>query len=183
MDLYFAQYIAQIGQGSWIDDFSFVWSRRPFLLLVLSIIVVSCILADKKSRKQYVVGLLVAILLFYVCNELLFKHVFTDLWWIRLRPYLAHPEIFHAIGSQISDSSFPSSHTASVVVIMTLWIWRQRRLRWIAVLIWILVGFSRIHNGMHYPTDVLAGAVFGIIYALLWIQASKLIIKKRPIVE
>lgn len=180
MDLYVAQLIAQIGQGTWIDDLSFMWSRWLFLSAILWIIVIASLFADKKTRKQYLIALCIWTVLFYLCNEIVFKHVLTDLWWMRLRPYLAHPHLFQAIGSQIFDSSFPSSHTAGTVTILTLWVMRQKKLRWIALCIGLLVALSRIHNGMHYPSDVLAGALFGMIYAYRWIQSSKLIVQKRP---
>ncbi|HBP00652.1 MAG TPA: hypothetical protein DD454_00320 [Candidatus Moranbacteria bacterium] len=31
----------------------------------------------------------------------------------------------------------------------------------------VLMGFSRIHNGMHYPSDVIMGAVLGAAYGLV----------------
>ena len=64
----------------------------------------------------------------------------------------------------MSDSSFPSSHVASVVVVLTLWVWKSSKMWFFAIIIALLMALSRIHNGMHYPTDVLAGAVFGVIY-------------------
>jgi len=35
-----------------------------------------------------------------------------------------------------------------------------------ALVIVLIVGFARLHNGMHYPTDILAGTMLGIIYAV-----------------
>lgn len=178
MDLIIAQYIAQVGQGTWIDDLSFIWSREVFLSLVFAVIVGFSSLSNKKSRKQYVLALLFWGIFFYLCNEVFLKHILVDFRGLRLRPYLAYPELFHPIGNQILDSSFPSSHTAGTIMIVTLWIWRQPKLWIMGVVISILVAWSRIHNGMHYPSDVLAGAVFGILYGYLWIQASKQLIKK-----
>ena len=93
-------------------------------------------------------------------NELAFKHILTQYIGVVARPYIAYPEFIHAIGTQLIDSSFPSSHMASSLVILTLWIWRSPKRRPSALIIALLVGFSRIHNGMHYPLDVLAGAIF-----------------------
>jgi undecaprenyl-diphosphatase len=47
---------------------------------------------------------------------------------------------------------------------------------WVFALIFaLLMGFSRIHNGMHYPSDVLTGWLLWIAYWLVWIGASRYI--------
>ena len=52
----------------------------------------------------------------------------------------------------------------------------------VALLITILVGLSRLYLGVHYPTDVLAGWSFGLIWALLcWLVARFL--QKRGAIE
>jgi len=55
----------------------------------------------------------------------------------------------------------------------------KTRLKWITKLVWptgiifaLLMAFSRIHNGMHYPTDVIAGGIFGILYGSIGIYIT-----------
>ena len=122
-------------------------------MLLFAGIVLLSYRANPQGKKQYLCTLVIAVVLFYVVNEVLCKHMLIDLVGIRMRPYLAHPALFHAIGKQILDSSFPSSHTASTVVVACLWIWRQAKARPMAMLLVLAVGLSRIHNGMHYPSD------------------------------
>jgi membrane-associated phospholipid phosphatase len=74
-------------------------------------------------------------------------------------------------------SSFPSGHTmASIacygaIAILLLWIYgRNWKTFFIAVLLFcipIVVGLSRVYRGMHYPTDVLAGALGGGLWLFL----------------
>lgn len=65
------------------------------------------------------------------------------------------------------DNSFPSDHTIIVFAICTsIWIFKRN---WHAlwILVAILVGFSRIFVGVHYPGDVLVGAFLSIISVLV----------------
>jgi undecaprenyl-diphosphatase len=78
---------------------------------------------------------------------------------------------------EVSSSSFPSGHAMlSAVVFLTLGILLMEImpsravkfycLFW-AMLLTFLVGFSRIYLGVHYPSDVLAGWMAGIAWALV----------------
>jgi undecaprenyl-diphosphatase len=85
--------------------------------------------------------------------------------------------------SYVSTSSFPSGHSmlaAAVYLTLGLLLARlveQRRLKiyffGFAVLLSFLVGLSRVCMGVHYPTDVLAGWLAGLAWALLCSLAAR----------
>ncbi len=65
----------------------------------------------------------------------------------------------------IATGSMPSSHAANwFAATMVAFIYFRRSL-WIMLPAALLVSFSRIYNGVHYPSDVLAGAILGAGYA------------------
>jgi undecaprenyl-diphosphatase len=90
--------------------------------------------------------------------------------------------------SYVYTSSFPSGHSMlSAVVYLTLGSLlaasvTQRKLKayilFVAILLAILVGVSRVYLGVHYPTDVLAGWMAGLAWSLLvwliarWLQSG-----------
>ncbi len=91
--------------------------------------------------------------------------------------------------ARVFTSSFPSGHaTVSAVVFLTLGaILADRaptpRLRayylYVAAILTILVGVSRVYLGVHYPTDVLAGWLIGTAWAVLCVGAAHLVSEGR----
>ena len=63
-------------------------------------------------------------------------------------------------------NSFPSGHTASSVSVITTLVWTCREhniLITLLILFAVLIGFSRIDVGVHYPFDVLVGGIVGVV--------------------
>ena len=98
------------------------------------------------------------------------KHL-TD----RQRPYMKYPEIIHPHGGHTDSSSFPSNHTATAFSLATSlsltypkWYVIAPSAAWACG-----VGISRINQGLHYPTDVVAGAAIGVGCAFLNVYVNK----------
>ena len=81
----------------------------------------------------------------------------------RVRPYLAVAGVQAIVPPNIQAGSFPSSHTAVAIGIATALSFYNVPLGVAAFLMAILVAFGRVAAGMHYPTDVLGGAVVGVV--------------------
>jgi undecaprenyl-diphosphatase len=81
----------------------------------------------------------------------------------RPRPYITYPSIWHVAAD--NDGSFPSGHTSVCFAVATILSLNYRK-RYIIIpfFVWAaLVAYSRLYLGLHYPSDVAAGAVIGII--------------------
>jgi undecaprenyl-diphosphatase len=82
----------------------------------------------------------------------------------RERPYVAHPGI--ELGTAPLDRySFPSGHTLHAVSFTILATAAVPELAPILVPFTLLVAASRVVLGLHYPSDVLAGALLGALLA------------------
>lgn len=85
----------------------------------------------------------------------------------RMRPYLAVAGVQALVPPNIQAGSFPSSHTAVAVGVAVALTFADARLGAVAIALAVLVAFGRVASGMHFPTDVLGGAVIGIIAFIL----------------
>ena len=64
------------------------------------------------------------------------------------------------------DSSFPSGHTLNGITAAVTLMFIDKRMGIPALVLAILIAFSRMYNFMHFPTDVLAGALLGVVSAV-----------------
>ncbi|WP_324717540.1 phosphatase PAP2 family protein [Carboxydochorda subterranea] len=82
----------------------------------------------------------------------------------RPRPYLVLADR-RVIVAPLSDYSFPSGHTTASFAIATVLAARWPAAGPLAFATASIVGLSRTYLGHHYPSDVLAGAAIGILFA------------------
>ena len=88
----------------------------------------------------------------------------------RDRPFLVVPDV-HLLGGRTGSGSMPSSHAANWFAATFIAFIYYRRTLWFMLPCAVLVALSRIYNGVHYPSDVVAGAILGAGYAAagLWL--------------
>jgi undecaprenyl-diphosphatase len=79
---------------------------------------------------------------------------------VRPRPLAAHAGIQSAV-APLDRYSFPSGHTLHAVAFTVVAVEAYPVLGWLLVPFAALVALSRVLLGLHYPSDVLAGAVLG----------------------
>lgn len=167
------------GTETWDAFWVFVSSTRsaiPLFLLIVFLLV-------KEYRKHFWVGLIiisVAVGLADFTSVHGFKNVF-----MRLRPSHA-PELVDQIRLLVSKGGlygFVSSHAANFFALAAIVssVFSERKYIPYLFYSWaIIVGYSRIYVGKHYPLDILGGAILGVFIAkAIWTVAKK-IKKKYP---
>lgn len=160
---------------------------------ILMIAIIAALLIIPKTRS---IGIMTAMSLAIeaILNNVILKNLVA-----RTRPYEAIEGLVNIIEKQ-KDFSFPSGHTGStfavsgVILVIALFgmpiiakegnLIREKSslaMRIIAVIFIIysvLLGFSRLYVGVHYPTDVLAGLALGLITSAIAYLVYQLILKK-----
>lgn len=87
------------------------------------------------------------------------------LWIERDRPPVSRP-VPEPLLEAPSTFSFPSGHATVAFASATILAFAVPRLRWPLYALAALIAFSRVYVGVHYPGDVLAGAVLGVGIAI-----------------
>jgi undecaprenyl-diphosphatase len=114
--------------------------------------------------------------------------VFTDAiaaqiikpWIGRIRPSHVMIDNINLLVSKGGKYSFISNHAANTMSAAAILGYFYRKWKGIAITISIIVGFSRVYVGVHYPFDVLGGWIFG--YTFAWgIISIWVILKIREI--
>ena len=84
----------------------------------------------------------------------------------RNRPFVDHPSV-HMFMSHAPDPGFPSDHATGAFAIAFALVLRDRRVGIIALVLAFVLSVGRVALGVHYPSDVFAGAILGLIAALI----------------
>lgn len=164
----------------WNPVLDFIMALISYLgedgILFIALIVVLCIF--KKTRK---IGVTMAVSLLFmeIANNLILKPIIA-----RPRPFnyegyidFNYPHI--AFFDRVPTSySFPSGHTASAFTCATALFMNNKKGSIPMYIFAVLMGISRIYLHDHYPTDVIGGAVLGILYGVIGYFVGKLLFEK-----
>ncbi len=137
--------------------------RIPLLVVSLAAI----ILGNRRVRATVLLAALALILSDQISSQLLKPLV------ARQRPSYVLEGVRLLMGRG-GRYGFPSSHAANVFAVWTLLAVRHRRVAFYLLAIPPGVAYSRIYVGVHYPLDVLGGALLGILLALgVWMIGER----------
>lgn len=142
---------------------------------IIWIVLAVVLLILPKTRKTGIIVAAALLMDLILCN-LILKNLVA-----RVRPYDVNTAITILIKKPL-DFSFPSGHTAASFAAMTALFLAKMKKAWIAALVLaVLIAFSRLYFYVHYPTDVLGGAVVGILSGIIGYAIVEKIDKRRKV--
>ena len=151
-----------------LNSFSFL---DPFMLFV-------------SLKFDYFLFLILAALFYYRGRQetILFLALLVSSWALALalKPVfeVPRPEAVRFV-TCTTGYSMPSGHSLMSFALATFLHPRAGKYK---LLVWafaIIVSLSRIFIGVHYPSDVIVGALIGCIAGLFWLYVEKMLIKSR----
>jgi len=154
-------------------DSFLLWATNNATAITFAFILVLIFLYFVKKRQKYLyaaVNILIIIGLSAVVSNLL--KMITK----RLRPYDVFDNMVLHSSIGAGGYSFPSGHTTevfalSVAVFLLL---RNPYLRWLSLFWALLIAYTRMAFGVHYPSDILGGILIGSLTAWFWLRWTPL---------
>ena len=108
-----------------------------------------------------------------ICNVILKPIV------ARIRPYSINQTV-QLLVTPLKDYSFPSGHTAaSFASVSALYFAGRKRRAAGALIVSVLIAFSRMYLYVHYPTDVLGGLIIGLLCGWIADMIIQKVMEKR----
>ena len=160
---------------SLFHSFMFIISLLGELAIIWFLLAAFILYKNRKDGKKIFILMTLAIVM-----TLLINHIIIAYFIFRERPYIALQDVFQ-LGKRWTDSSFPSGHVSSAMAAtVILGQYYKKYLPYMIGFV-ILTMISRISLGMHYPLDVIAGVVVGLISGYLILYLYKIFFNRRPV--
>lgn len=138
-------------------------------------IIIAIILLITKKYRKYGIIMGIALIIMLIFGNGILKNLFQ-----RVRPYIANGFNDLLISKPI-DTSFPSGHTYASFASAGVLYYMNKKVGIAAYILASLIAFSRLYLYVHYPSDVLAGIILGIITSFISIRIYNYFEKKKKV--
>ena len=155
MDIQILLFIQENIRHYILTPFFTLITNEYFLYILLGIVLIYMFKKNedtKRLAKETITAFIICTI--FVVLKLIFQ---------RPRPFDAFNELVPLVDKP-TDYSFPSGHTASAFICaFMVYDGLPKKYSILIIILAILVAFSRLYVGVHYPTDILAGIILAYI--------------------
>jgi len=117
-------------------------------------------ISDGKIKKEQIIHAFFAVIIAFLATQAI-KVIFP-----RNRPFLKNGEQPLTL-TVPQDSAFPSSHTAIAFSLAVTFFLHSKKLGIVYLVLALLIGLARVVGNVHYPSDIIAGAIVGTVVAYM----------------
>ncbi|MDR2873563.1 MAG: phosphatase PAP2 family protein [Methanobrevibacter sp.] len=140
------------------------FGTEEWLMIIVFILLITSLIAKKDKLKKIIIIFLISIIVSIFITELL-KGIFSE-----SRPFIAFSNV-HLLADGSPFRSFPSGHSSNIFTLITVFglnyslkiRGKSFKLLWVLLPLGILVALSRVYVGVHFPLDLIAGTMIGIV--------------------
>ncbi len=146
-DILFAPIFNLTHQSVLLDQLM-IFFAKDLIYVIFFLVIIYSLKPNKDNRKALLLSIL-SLGLSLILIEI-----------IRLFFYLPRPTIIHGITTLIpspQEPSFPSKHTADIFCLVWSYLIYKSKITLFLLTAGILIGFSRVFVGVHYPIDIIGG--------------------------
>ncbi len=154
-------------------DAAMVWVASDYLVPVsmgLTLVALWFIGKDAPQRMRYQIGMFTALTAMALSSLVV---LISNAFFFRPRPFDGLEGI-NLLFYQPTDSSFPSNSAAAAFAIAAAVWCVNRRIGTALFIAAIVYGLSRVYVGVHYPADILGGAVIALVVTALTLRLRDL---------
>jgi len=180
------RFINQTMKTPWLDQVIPFFSDKDYVVIPGAVAAALVLCFGRRHARTCLLALALALLVADVGSEKVIKNAFLN-----PRPYatLENVHLHRGNNWQLYDpawykhdkrqsNGFPSSHAANVAAIATALAFLDRRTLCATVPLALLVGFSRVYTGNHYPVDVLGGYGWGFLAGISMMWVSRRLVRR-----
>jgi len=165
IDFYLFQQINNFaGQNLWSDTLAIFFSQY-FGYILIFLLILFLIRNFRKYWLMVVQAFIAAILARFVIVEII-RYVLP-----KPRPFVENH--VNLLVDRVNQFAFPSGHAAFFFAIATVVYFYNKKAGILFFLAGFLISISRVFSGIHWPSDILAGALVGILSGYLLIMIFK----------
>lgn len=143
------------GKFAWLDNLTVFVAKYSEYVLVFFLIVI-LVINFKRYWKMVAEALVAAVITRFVIAQII------RALWFRARPFVEN-NVNLLVEHSSKEASFPSGHACFYFALSTIIFHYNKRLGILFYVFSLLIVFSRVYVGIHWPSDILAGAVLGIL--------------------